>query len=146
MLSSTPGPEQPWGGLLVDSKAFPERRSRLTTQEVPDFVPLCRTADVRLGEGRQFRPTAGRWRNKPMAVWNDGGTFYVTNMICPHMGGPLSEGKLTDGVIECPWHGWTYYAATGMPDHEDGHSIAVYEAKVQGDQVMVGGIIRPSGT
>ncbi len=117
----------------------------MTTQEVPDFVPLCKTSDVRPGQGRQFRPTSGRWRSKPMAVFNQNGTYYVTNFICPHMGGPLSEGKIEDGVLTCPWHGWSYYVATGLPDHDDGHSIAVYESKIEGDDLMVGGIIRPSG-
>ena len=118
----------------------------MTTREVPEWVPLCKTADVRPGEGRQFRPTGGRWRTKPMAVWNENGNYYVTNFICPHMGGPLSEGTIRDGIIECPWHAWTYYAATGLPDHEDGHSIAVYESKIEGDDVMVGGMKRPSST
>lgn len=30
--------------------------------------------------------------------------FAITD-TCPHLGGPLSEGKLHGDVIECPWHG-----------------------------------------
>ncbi|MGE0880727.1 MAG: Rieske 2Fe-2S domain-containing protein [Acidimicrobiia bacterium] len=27
---------------------------------------------------------------------------------CPHRGAPLSEGKIIDGCLQCPYHGWTY--------------------------------------
>ena len=119
----------------------------MTIRDVPAFVPICKTADVRSGEARQFRPAAGRWRGKPMAVWNDDGTFYATNFICPHMGGPISEGKLTDGVVECPWHGWTFHVDPGLPAGDDeGHGISAYEVKIEGDDVMIGGMLRPSGT
>lgn len=32
---------------------------------------------------------------------------------CAHAGGPLSEGSLLDGCIECPWHGSRFEIATG---------------------------------
>ena len=127
----------------------------MTTQEVPAWVPVCKTSQVRSGEGRQFRPAGGRLNGKPVAVWNDNGTFYATNFICPHMGGPLSDGVLRDGVIECPWHGWTYYVETGLPagDQEApgkgvqmDHGVSAYECRVEGDDVMIGGMRRPVGS
>ena len=32
---------------------------------------------------------------------------------CAHAGGPLSEGTLVDGCVECPWHGSRFEIATG---------------------------------
>ena len=33
------------------------------------------------------------------------GQVYAMNSTCPHMGGPLHKGTLTeDGAIVCPWH------------------------------------------
>jgi len=32
---------------------------------------------------------------------------------CAHAGGPLNEGSLVDGSIECPWHGSRFEVATG---------------------------------
>jgi nitrite reductase/ring-hydroxylating ferredoxin subunit len=32
---------------------------------------------------------------------------------CAHAGGPLSEGRIVDGCIECPWHGSRFDLATG---------------------------------
>ena len=33
--------------------------------------------------------------------------------VCAHAGGPLNEGKLVDGAIECPWHASRYRMTDG---------------------------------
>ena len=33
---------------------------------------------------------------------------------CAHSGGPLNEGKLLDGVVECPWHFSRYRLSDGL--------------------------------
>ena len=117
----------------------------MTTTEQAIFGPICTLDQVRKGEGKHFRPTTGRWRNKSMAVFEEDGSYYVMNFICPHSGGPISEAKIEDGVIECPWHLWKFNAATGLSaDSPDGHNIEVYETKVEGDTLLVGGIKKPS--
>ena len=108
--------------------------------EQPDFVPLCGVDDVKPGEARHYRATQGKWRLKPVAVWNDNGTHYITNYVCPHSGGPLSEGKIENGVLECPWHQWQFDAATGKSAKGDGHAISVYECKVEDGQIMLGDV------
>jgi nitrite reductase (NADH) small subunit len=116
----------------------------VTTVNKPvEFVPLCKVDDVRDGEGRHVRPMTGRWRNKAMAVFKENGQFYAMNFICPHSGGPISEGTIKDGIVECPWHAWRFHADTGLSTDEDGDHISVYECKVEGDQVLVGAIKRP---
>ena len=116
-----------------------------TSNETTEFGPLCSMSEIRIGEGKHFRPTGGRWRNKAMAVFEENGNVYVTNFICPHSGGPISDGSIKDGIIECPWHAWRYDATTGLSaDQVDGHTIEVYETKIEGDQLLVGGIKRPS--
>ncbi|MBM3940171.1 MAG: Rieske 2Fe-2S domain-containing protein [SAR202 cluster bacterium] len=107
---------------------------------VPDFVPLCKTSDVRPGEGRMFRPQAGKWRNKSVAVFNDNGKFHVTNFYCPHSGGPMSEGTIKAGVVECPLHAWTFNAETGQAIVGAPHTIATYETKIEGDQIFIGNV------
>ncbi len=43
------------------------------------------------------------------------GNFALTN-TCPHLGGPLNEGKIVGDAIQCPWHGSELAL-------EDGHVI-----------------------
>ena len=37
-------------------------------------------------------------------------TWFALRDICPHRGVPLSAGKLKDGTVECPYHGWRFRA------------------------------------
>jgi nitrite reductase/ring-hydroxylating ferredoxin subunit/uncharacterized membrane protein len=38
-------------------------------------------------------------------LMRSGDHVYAITDTCPHLGGPLSEGKLHGNTIECPWHG-----------------------------------------
>src|SRR5665811_958679 len=41
------------------------------------------------------------------------GTINALHDQCAHAGGPLNEGTLVDGCVECPWHGSRFEIATG---------------------------------
>jgi nitrite reductase/ring-hydroxylating ferredoxin subunit/uncharacterized membrane protein len=40
-------------------------------------------------------------------------TIMALHETCAHAGGPLSEGTIVDGCIQCPWHGSRYKLANG---------------------------------
>ena len=42
-----------------------------------------------------------------------GNTLLALHDQCAHAGGPLHEGTLSGGVVECPWHGSRFELATG---------------------------------
>jgi nitrite reductase/ring-hydroxylating ferredoxin subunit len=48
-----------------------------------------------------------------LAVFNVDGRFYAIDDVCPHRGGPLSEGELEGEVVTCPWHRSTFNVTTG---------------------------------
>jgi nitrite reductase/ring-hydroxylating ferredoxin subunit len=37
----------------------------------------------------------------------------VYSGICPHLGGPLLEGRLSGIAVVCPWHAYAFDALTG---------------------------------
>ncbi|MBB6486800.1 Rieske 2Fe-2S domain-containing protein [Rhizobium lusitanum] len=59
-------------------------------------------------------------RNKPLRVLVGGRAFVLFRAdgklhcladICPHRSAPLSHGRVVDGAIECPYHGWRFDGA-----------------------------------
>ncbi|MSQ08879.1 MAG: non-heme iron oxygenase ferredoxin subunit [Dehalococcoidia bacterium] len=68
----------------------------------------------------------------------DGDVFAIAD-ACPHAGAPMSEGYLTDNMVECPWHASVFNVMTGK--HREGPSradLTTYEVLVEGDDIFVG--------
>ena len=40
-------------------------------------------------------------------------TVYALHAVCAHAGGPLAQGTVVDGCIECPWHASRFRLADG---------------------------------
>jgi len=72
-----------------------------------------------------------------VAVFNVGGRIYAMNNTCPHAGGPLGEGFLTDHIVECPWHGWRYDVRSGERPENPVFKVACYEVQIEGDVIKV---------
>ena len=107
------------------------------------FTKVAEVGEVTPGEGKLVRPTTGPLNRKALALFNEEGRYYILNYICPHSGGPIGEGSIRDGVVECPYHAWSFLAATGMPHNSMGHSISAYEVRVEGDDILVGPLKQP---
>jgi len=82
---------------------------------------------------------------------NHEGRFYAFDAVCPHRGGPLDQGEIWRGTLECPWHRHRYDLATGanvyprnvypddLPDLQaELHSARTFPVKVQKEIVYVG--------
>ncbi len=62
----------------------------------------------------QSRLFQKQWLGQEVVVWcDDGGTICVARSVCPHLGsslGPAAGGRVRDGRLVCPFHGFTYDA------------------------------------
>ena len=73
--------------------------------------------------------------------------FHFNNEItaianaCLHKAGPLGLGlveKKYDGLyVTCPWHGWEYNIKTGSAPPGFKDQQAVYEVKIEGDDILI---------
>ena len=55
------------------------------------------------------RPVPVRLLSQDLVLWRDGaGMARVLADRCPHRGTRLSLGRVVDGHIECPYHGWQF--------------------------------------
>ena len=62
--------------------------------------------------------------------------IHVWTEVCPHEGGPLSQGKVCNGYIECPWHGLKFQGAKLSRDHPHAQS-ANYHFKLDSGDLVV---------
>lgn len=56
---------------------------------------------------------------------------------CPHEGGDLALGTVTDGEITCPWHNLRFDPKTGASACKVLKSVRRYEVHLEGDKVTV---------
>jgi nitrite reductase/ring-hydroxylating ferredoxin subunit/DMSO/TMAO reductase YedYZ heme-binding membrane subunit len=81
-----------------------------------------------------------------IAVFRYEGKVSAVSNVCEHQGGPLGEGKVVDGCITCPWHGYQYRPGDGCSPPPFTEKIATYEVRVQGRRVLVNPQPKPKGT
>lgn len=71
-------------------------------------IDLCSTADV--APGNALKVETG---DLTLAVFNVDGEFYVTDDLCTHGPGSLSEGYVEGDVVECNFHNGQFNIKTG---------------------------------
>ncbi len=73
-----------------------------------DSVRAIATRDIPPGTVRVVEVEGRR-----IAVCNVDGEYFAVDDVCTHDGGPLGDGRLCDGQIECPRHGARFDVRTG---------------------------------
>ena len=112
-------------GVGVDTTAF-----QRPPKEWTDAV-----AEDELVEGQ---PTATTVGTIPVLLVRTGGRIHALADRCTHRGGPLHEGRLEDGCIECPWHASRFALEDGAVVRGPATRPApVFETRVFGGRVQV---------
>lgn len=75
-----------------------------------DYVELCGTGDV-----TPDLPFKAELDGVGLAVFQVGDAYYVTEDLCTHGPGSLSEGYVEDDEVECPFHQGKFNIITGLP-------------------------------
>lgn len=81
-----------------------------------------------------------------IALFRHAGSISATTNICAHQGGPLGEGRILDGCITCPWHGWQYRPADGQSPPPFVEKIATYRVRVVNCRIELDPRPLPPGT
>jgi DMSO/TMAO reductase YedYZ heme-binding membrane subunit/nitrite reductase/ring-hydroxylating ferredoxin subunit len=97
-----------------------------------------------LVEGRGSTVTVGG--GERIALFRHNGCISATTNVCAHQGGPLGEGKIIDGCITCPWHGWQYRPADGCSPPPFTEKIATFRVRVVDGRIEVNPAPLPPGT
>jgi nitrite reductase/ring-hydroxylating ferredoxin subunit/DMSO/TMAO reductase YedYZ heme-binding membrane subunit len=80
------------------------------------------------------------------AVFRHDGGISATSNLCAHQNGPLGEGRVRNGRIICPWHGYEYCVRNGRAPAPYTEKIATYRVKVVSGLILLDPAAHPPGT
>lgn len=92
-------------GNAVDRHAFRGAGTKwihLDTREIADLANLPEATPTKMKAG-----------SNDLVVVRTGATIQALHNVCAHAGGPLDQGEIVDGCIQCPWHGSRFRLADG---------------------------------
>lgn len=97
------------------------------------FHRVCTVNEIPAGRGLAVQVGGER-----VAVFNCEGILHAIGDVCPHRGGPLSDGQLDGTQIQCPWHGALFDVRTGKrlagPSPGD---VRAHPVRLSGDAVEI---------
>jgi nitrite reductase/ring-hydroxylating ferredoxin subunit len=97
-----------------------------------DAIRVASVGELR--SRRVVTVSAGRGR---IAVFADGDAVRAVDNRCPHMGFPLDEGTVQDGILTCHWHQARFDLASGCAFDLFADDVATYPAWISGGDVFV---------
>lgn len=80
------------------------------------------------------------------AIFRHGDKISAISNACAHQNGPLGEGRVIDGCITCPWHGFQYDPETGRSPPPFTEKVPTYRLRRAGDRVLIDPRPLPAGT
>src|SRR5439155_9981747 len=81
--------------------ALKERRLDGAPAKSGEWVAICPADEI-----EDLRARIGVVAGERVAVFRYGGRLSCVSNVCKHQNGPLGEGRIIDGCITCPWHGY----------------------------------------
>lgn len=98
-----------------------------------EYVAVARTGEIPPGRGRLVQVGA-----RPIALFFVDGSYRAVKDLCPHEAASLWRGRVEDGAVICPNHGWRFDLKTGRCVHRGDRDARAYPVKVEGDRILVG--------
>ena len=105
------------------------------------FVDVCAVDDIRNNRGKVVTLAGDR-----VAVFRYDGKVSAMSNACQHQNGPLGEGKVVDGLVVCPWHGFQYKPDCGASPAPFTEKVPTFRVKLDGHRVLVDPRPLPPGT
>ena len=83
---------------------------------------------------------------EPVAIFRHQGRLSAVSNLCAHQNGPLGEGRVVDGCITCPWHGFQYRLADGCAPPPYTEKLATYHLRLRDGTIELDPRPNPPGT
>ncbi len=95
---------------------------------------------VRVGsveDAKAESPTVVTIDGRAIGLFHHEDAFYATDLRCPHMGFPLTDGTVEDGILTCPWHHARFELSCGDTLDPFADDVPTYPVEVRNGSVYV---------
>lgn len=96
------------------------------------WTEVCKTEDIPFLEGRRVVV-----EGMHIAVFHTEEGFFAVGDVCPHMGGPLSDGDVAATTVSCPLHARKIEMKTGEVTNDDLSRAPTFPVKVENGIVLL---------
>ncbi|HKX30285.1 MAG TPA: Rieske 2Fe-2S domain-containing protein [Blastocatellia bacterium] len=117
----------------IDSAPSPEVKD--------DFVAVCSVDDI-----PNNRALICSLSGERVAVFKYDGKISAVSNVCQHQNGPLGEGRMIDGCITCPWHGYQYLPDSGASPAPFTERVPTFRVEIRDHQILIDPRPNPPGT
>lgn len=106
--------------------------SQKTNSDAQGWLAVCEPNEIEESRAKIFTVAGER-----VALFKHQGRITAIHNVCKHQGGPLGEGKIVDGCITCPWHGYQYLPHNGQSPPPFTEKVKTYELKLQDNMIYI---------
>ena len=107
-------------------------KSRARDFDSEGYAYACKVQEIKEKRARIVQLSGER-----VAVFRYEGLISAISNVCQHQNGPLGEGKIIDGCVTCPWHGFQYNPQDGKSPPPFQEKVPVFRVKIRGDRIYV---------
>jgi methionine sulfoxide reductase heme-binding subunit len=117
-------------GLHATAALLEWRRDR--AEAAGELVDICSVSEI--PDTRAVVRCLGAER---VAVFKYGNCVSAISNVCQHQNGPLGEGRIVNGCVVCPWHGYEYLPDSGASPPPFTEKVATFTVHVREGRVLV---------
>lgn len=138
--------------LVVTLHLLAARRSTASDRGgVGQVIELDGSSWISAGPAAAFAVDRARRLVMPtgenLAVVRHGNQISAVHGVCAHQGGPLAEGRVRNGCLTCPWHGWEYRPADGQSPPPFTEKLPTHRVRLDASgHLLVELTAQPAGT
>jgi methionine sulfoxide reductase heme-binding subunit len=121
-----------WVVALHVAAALRERRVDEARQNAGELVDVCAVSEI--PDTRAVVRCLGAER---VAVFKYGNCVSAISNVCQHQNGPLGEGRIVNGCVVCPWHGYEYLPDSGASPPPFTEKVTTFTVRVRDGRVLV---------
>jgi nitrite reductase/ring-hydroxylating ferredoxin subunit/DMSO/TMAO reductase YedYZ heme-binding membrane subunit len=113
----------------------------LTERNDEGLVDVCSIAEI-----PNNRACIATVSGERVAIFKYDGKVSAISNVCQHQNGPLGEGRIIDGCVTCPWHGYQYRPDSGASPPPFTEKVPTFRVKVVNGRVLLDPKPLPPGT